>query len=100
MKNVILSADGDRIIYSVPDAVADDLRRYCLDFCTKWIHTDPRAKKYRISGGVCYDQDDFIDYLNAYLFPNERSVKIKNLGCVYRNDMLPPEYRDIPSFNF
>ena len=29
MKEVILSADGDSIVYSVPDEVANDLRNYC-----------------------------------------------------------------------
>ena len=30
MKEVIISADGDSIVYLVPDAVANDLRKYCL----------------------------------------------------------------------
>jgi hypothetical protein len=47
MKEVILSADGDRVVYLVPDVVADNLKKYCLNFCTKWIRTDPHAKKYR-----------------------------------------------------
>ena len=29
MKNVIISADGDRIVYSVPNIVADNLTEYC-----------------------------------------------------------------------
>ena len=35
MKEVILSADGDSIVYSVPDEVANDLRKYCIEFCDK-----------------------------------------------------------------
>ena len=31
MKNIVISADGDRKVYSVPDAVADNLTRYCGD---------------------------------------------------------------------
>ena len=29
MKNVVISADGDRKVYSVPDVVANDLSKYC-----------------------------------------------------------------------
>lgn len=31
MKEVIISADGDSIVYLVPDAVANDLRKSWLD---------------------------------------------------------------------
>ena len=33
MKNVLLSADGDISVFSVPDEVADHLEKYCLEFC-------------------------------------------------------------------
>ena len=45
MKNVIISADGDRMVYSVPDIVADNLTEYCIEFCDKWLRTSPYAKK-------------------------------------------------------
>ena len=77
MKKVILSADGDSCVYEVPDAVADDLERYCLYFCTEWIRSEPQAKRYRIHGVVCYDQNDFIDYLNLYVFPSQPSRMIE-----------------------
>ena len=60
MKQVVLSADGDSVVYSVPDVVADKLEKYCLEFCTKWIRTGSEAKKYRMNGGVCYDQTDLL----------------------------------------
>ena len=47
MKNVILSSDGDSIVYSVPDTVADNLRKYCIAFCDKWLWKSPNAEKYR-----------------------------------------------------
>ena len=31
MKNVIISADGDRMVYSVPNIVADNLTEYCIE---------------------------------------------------------------------
>lgn len=37
MKEIILSADGDSIVYLVPDAVADNLEKYCLEFCEVWL---------------------------------------------------------------
>lgn len=100
MKNVVISADGDRKVYSVPDVVADNLSKYCIEFCTKWIRNSPNAKKYRIRGGVCYNEDDFIEYLNTYLFPNEKSMLVKNLGWVDFRSKLPEPYCDYPEFNF
>ena len=64
MKHVILSADGDRVLYLVSDLVADNLEKYCLEFSNHWLHHSPHAEKYRIRGVVCYSEGDFIDYLN------------------------------------
>ncbi len=100
MKEIILSADGDSIVYSVPDEVANDLRKYCLGFCTKWIKTGPQAKRYQIKGGYCYNESDFIDYLNESVFPEQKSVFVKNLGWTDLGNNLPPEYREHPYFNF
>lgn len=33
MKHIIISADGDSMVYLVPDEVADQLDKYCLSFC-------------------------------------------------------------------
>ena len=30
MKEVIISCDGDSMLYLVPDEVADNLRKYCI----------------------------------------------------------------------
>ena len=100
MKNVIISADGDRKVYSVPDVVADNLSGYCIEFCTEWIINSPDASEYRIHGGRSYNEDDFIEYLNTYLFPNEKSVLVKNLGWVDFRAKLPEPYCDYPEFNF
>lgn len=100
MKNVVISADGDRKVYAVPDIVANDLAKYCMEFCTAWIWNSPDAKKYRTHGGVCYNEEDFIEYLNTYLFPMEKSVLVKNLGFVDFHAKLPAPYCDYPQFNF
>lgn len=100
MKKVVISADGDRKIYSVPDVVANNLSEYCIEFCDKWIRSSPQAKKYRIGGVVCYNEDDFIEYLNTYIFPDEKSVLVKNLGWIDFCSKLPAPYCDYPEFNF
>lgn len=100
MKEVILSADGDSIVYSVPDVVANDLRKYCIDFCDKWLKTSPYAKRYRINGVYCFNEADFIEYLNEYIFPDQKSIFVKNLGWTDLRENLPPEYRLHPYFNF
>ena len=100
MKEVIISADGDSIVYSVPDVVANNLRKYCIEFCDKWVKTSPHAKKYRIKGGSCYNEADFIDYLNVYIFPEQKSSFVKNLGWTDLGANLPVEYQGLPYFNF
>ena len=95
MKEVILSADSDYMVYLVPDDVANNLGDYCIYFCDKWMKTSPNVKKYKIKGGYCYNEADFIDYLNTYVFPNQKSVLVKNLGQCISND-----YKNHPKFNF
>lgn len=100
MKEVILSADGDRRIYLVPDAVAEHLKEYCLSFCSDWLWNSPKADKYRVGDGVCYTEADFIEYLNTYVFPDCESRMLKNLGHTDFGEDLPAEYKDYPYFNF
>ena len=100
MKEIIISADGDSVVYSVPDEVAHDLRKYCIEFCDKWMKTSPGAKRFRVKGGYCYSEEDFIDYLNTYVFPDQKSVFVKDLGWTDLGKKLPEEYRELPYFNF
>ena len=100
MKNIVLSADGDSIIYSVPDIVADNLIEYCMEFANNWLWNSPDAEKYRTGEVVCYNESDFINYLNEYIFPNEKSVFVKNLGWTDLGKKLPEEYQALPHFNF
>ena len=100
MKEIILSADGDSVVYSVPDAVADDLNTYCTYFCGEWMWTSPHAAKYKRGGVACYSASDFIDYLNEHVFPDQPSVFVKNLGWTNFDEHLPAEYRNHPYFNF
>lgn len=96
MKPVALSADSAMSVYMVPDIVAENLYDYCMEFC-RWIHNDPIAvQKYR----HCYCEEQFIEYLNAYLFPDQPSYGIDNVPPVFEEDDLPSEYREIPYFNF
>lgn len=41
------------------------------------MKTSPKAKKYRIKGGYCYDETDFIAYLNQYIFPEKNRYLLK-----------------------
>ena len=100
MKEIILSSDGYSFVYSVPDIVAENLKEYCIEFCDNWLPNSPDAKQYRQNGGLCYTESDFIDYLNKYIFPNEKSVMVKNLGWRDLGKDLPEEYANCPNFNF
>ncbi len=100
MKNVILSADGERKVFSVPDKVANNLREYCIYFSDKWLRSSPNAKKYRFGKGVCFNEEDFIDYLNTYCFPNEKSSLVENIGWINTDEDIPTKYQNCPQFNF
>lgn len=49
--------------------------------------------------GVCYNENDFIDYLNQYIC-DEQSRRITTLIDVYDKNALPEEYVELPYFNF
>ena len=105
MKEIILSADSDSIIYLVPDEVADNLAEYCLEFCEKWLPTSPDAAKYREIDEegetiLCYSDSTFIDYLNEHLFPEYKSVFERNTGWTNFDENIPGKYKGLPYFNF
>ena len=103
MKHVLLSADSEISLYSVPDEVADNLRQYCCEFCCNWLYQSPNAAKYRVKMGdvigVCYNEKDFIDYLNQYIC-KEASTLITTFENVYDTNKLPKEYITLPYFKF
>jgi len=103
MAEVILSHDSEPVIYSVPVAVAADLERYCMEFASDWVWHGPENGKYlRKCGenqyGVVFDAPDFIDYLNKWVFPEQKSKPVRGLGC--DTDKIPDEYWNYPRFNF
>ena len=105
MKNVILSADGDRMVWSVPDVVAANLEEYCKEFCCRWLRESPDAARYRTpleSGEVLcrYNESDFIKYLDRFLFPGQPCVFVENIGDMSLELPVPERYRDCPEFNF
>lgn len=103
MKYVLLSADSEIAMYSVPDEVADNLEKYCLEFSCNWLHKSPDAAKYRVkignTVGVSYTEKDFIDYLNKYIC-HEQSVLVEILNDVYDPHEVPAKYARLPYFNF
>ncbi len=103
MKNVLLSADGEISVYSVPDKVADNLDKYCTEFCCNWLYKSPDAAKYRVKSGnsvyVCYTECDFIDYLNEYVC-TEKSALVEKLDGIYDPREVPEKYARLPYFNF
>ena len=103
MKRVLLSADSEISVFSVPDRVADNLEQYCSEFCCNWLFESPEAAKYRVKmggmTGVCYSEKDFIEYLNQYIC-DETSALVTGLPGVYGKDDLPEEYAGLPYFNF
>ncbi len=99
MKEVILSADSNRYLYCVPNQVADNLEEYSQSFCFDWLMNSPNAKKIVKKRGV-YNQTHFIEYLNTFVFPDEQSYLIKDLGWIDFESPMPKEYKNVPFFNF
>lgn len=100
MKEIVLSADNHVKLYSVPAIVAENLDKYCWDFAEGWVWQGPESGKYLVLRGNQYvaffDESHFIDYLNKWLFPNQPSTLVKDLGTYE----IPEEYRDYPNYNF
>ena len=100
IKHVLLSSDSNLSVYLVPDDVANNLRKYCIDFCDEWLHKSPHAKRYCVGGVVCYTEEDFIKYLNEWIFPNEQSVWIETLDYIGTDKDIPEKYKNCQWFNF
>lgn len=103
MKKVLLSADDEIRVFSVPDEVAENLETYCLEFRCHWLYESPDAEKYRTrvgdTVGVRYSEKDFIDYLNQYIC-EEPSELLATLPDVFDEADVPEEYAGLPYFNF
>lgn len=105
MAKIILSADNDRSLYSVPAEVAGQIEDFCMEF-GRWMHNSPHAGRYReqfeengmLYTCVRYNEADFIEYLNCYAFPDQPSVLLEWV-CKF-DDEIPQKYEGIPSFNF
>lgn len=102
MKEILLSADSKMAIYLVPDDVANHLEKYCLEFACNWIWKNPNGTKLlkKINGQMIayYDANDFIDYLNEWIFPTQTSTLVKQLD--FDDYEIPQEYKEYPKFNF
>ena len=84
MKNVVLSADGERSVYLVPDEAADNLEELASGHFYGWLENDPSA---------C-----LIEYL-AQRFPDTPARFVEALGIDF-GAPLPGEYKSCPAFNF
>ncbi|MCL2633374.1 MAG: hypothetical protein FWD34_02545 [Oscillospiraceae bacterium] len=109
MKYVLLSSDSVPSVFSVPDVVADNLQEYCLEFCNKWLPNSPDAGEYRIDGCLCYNENDFIKYLNKWIFPDEPSefVELLEFSVIYEavngwksSPVFTEKYGQCAWFNF
>jgi len=99
LKYVLLSADNCPSVYSVPEAVADNLKSYCLEF-EYWLQESPHAAAYRRGGGVCFNEEDFVKYLNEWIFQEQPSLLIETLDWIDSDADVPQKYKDCKRFNF
>ena len=82
--------------------MADNLDMYCWEFAANWIWKNPNGAKLlqEIRGQkvAIYGSTDFVDYLNEWIFPQQKSVLIEQLN--YYDYELPEKYKDYPQYNF
>ena len=102
MKYILLSADGPISLYEVPDKIAKDLTKHCIDFL-KWTENGPEAKRFK--NGYLPEQE-FINYLNNVANKNYiyKSKLIKTIANTDEKksqvlEVLEP-YKYYPYFNF
>ncbi len=102
MKEVILGADGELSLYSVPADVADNLASVCNNFASEYVwHGEKSGKFLKLYGEqyvAVFTEEDFIEYLSTVLYPERPSKKLKTLGSF--DDGVPKEYRSVPRYNF
>lgn len=96
MKNVILSAGGPKRVYSVPDRIADHLESACWYFCSVWILDGPECRRFIKDGVLCYNDRDFIDYLNKWEAPEFESVFVENIDT----NAIAKKYKNCPRYTF
>ncbi len=102
MEHIILSSDGPLYVYAVPDEVAWHLEEYCKEFTESGIWKLIAANYDGVSyadGAVCFSEQSFVLYLNEYLFPNQKSWRVADLGYI-SHKKIPKKYRDCPRYNF
>ena len=102
MKKILLRADREISVVSVPDEVEENLETYCMAFCD-WLRKGPDAACYRVKMGnvtcVRYDEKDFIRYLNQTVCRGKAAL-VATLPADLDRKRLPEEYADLPYFNF
>ena len=103
MKDVILSHDGEAILCRVPAEVAGNLDSFCLDFANSWVWHGPENGRFlrpisEDQMGAVFGTAEFIDYLNRWIFTEEKSRIVGELGCF--PEELPEAYAHLPRYNF
>jgi len=109
LKYALLSADCYPSVYLVPDSVADNLDMYCIEFCDHWLRESPDAAEYRAEYrmghetliGCSYNEEDFVKYLNRWIFPDQPSSFVETLEIDPNPDAdIPQKYKGCKWFNF
>ena len=98
MRHVLLSADGDMLVYAMEDAIAEQLDAWAWEF-RDWLWYGPERDRYIRNGVACYNVSDFIHYLNDWMFPEYPAVFVENLGPL-EEASLPERYESCPRFYF
>lgn len=85
MEKLMLSADGDVVLYEVEKKIINDFDSIIEDFF-KWKKTN------------CYNEQLFVKFIQQKI-GNETIQFVKNLGWFDENN-IPEEYKNIKWYNF
>ena len=80
MKNVIISADGDRMVYSVPNLVADNLTEYCIEFWTNGLEQVPTQKNIGLTVSYVTMSKISLSISTDLYFPKSNQCLLKILA--------------------
>jgi hypothetical protein len=99
MKYILLSADCNPSVYLVPSELEDNLSKY-ISLFYEWLAKSPQAEKYRIEDGLCFNETDFVQYLNDNFFSETPLVFIETLELNGVEENIPEKYSECVRYNF
>ena len=92
MTYILLSADNYPSVYLAPQKLVDNFHKYVNRF-DEWLVKSPNASDLRTIEGHCFDESDFVRYLNTEVFIETPLVFFEKIESL-------DKYENCFNFNF